>query len=68
MTASKVENCRLVVRPNSNDECLFFFPITEKETADAIVNLDGYLICPVEMFTAEEIDAATKKYFANIGA
>lgn len=35
-----------------------------EEGGDICVNIDGYLICPVDMFTARQLNAARKKYYS----
>lgn len=56
---SKVNNCHLIRRSDDRSDYMFYFP---DKGGDAYVNLDGYLICPADMFTGEEIDAAYAKY------
>lgn len=64
-TKSRIENGAIYVKNNEPDEWLFY----ENPTRDGsmFVMLDGYLICPMEMFTKRQIAAALKKYRSQKG-
>jgi hypothetical protein len=63
-TKTNISNCHLIARDN---ECLFSFPDAPGSGA-GYVNLNGYLICPLEMFTPRQLKAARKKYYAALNA
>lgn len=63
MKKSNLSNCTLVRR--HEDKSGINFEFADKPGPGACyVNLDGYLICPMEMFTPRQIKAAVKKYHA----
>lgn len=61
MKKSNITNCTLVRRHDDKSEFNFEFP-DKPEPGAAYVNLDQYLICPMDMFTPRQIKAAMKKY------
>lgn len=58
---SSIKNCTLVRKHDDKSRFNFEFP-DKPEAGACYVNLDGYLICPVEMFTPRQLKAAMKKY------
>lgn len=54
---SKITNCYLFPK-NGQDDVMFF----GDSEGRVITNLDGMLICPLEMFTPRQIKMADKKY------
>ncbi len=58
---SKICNCDVVVRADENEPYLFAF----SEDSKATVRLDGYLICPKDMFTERQRKMAYNRYRAR---
>lgn len=60
---SSLTNCVLVVRHAEAADYLFYFPDPKTEqSGDAYISLNGYLICPLDMFSARQLKMAQKKY------
>lgn len=64
---SNFSNCRLITKRDEKAPYLFYFP-DEPGPGAGYVNLDGYLICPLEMFTPRQLKMAAKKYAAFRGS
>lgn len=58
---SKIKNCSIVVRHDESNDYLFYADLSGMVT----VKLDGYLICPLDMFTPRQKKAAMEKYHAR---
>ena len=58
MTRSSINNCYVIVDWTNRP----IMELRDQSGGDAFVKLDRYLICPREMFTQAEIDAAHKRY------
>jgi hypothetical protein len=54
---SMLHNCHLIVKNDEPEPYLFYFGDN-----GAVVRLDGYLICPLDMFTQRQRKVAVKKY------
>lgn len=66
MKHSRLMNSYIVVKHQEKAKHLFEFPNPKaKASGDGYVNLDGYLICPLEMFTKRQLRMAVKKYTAG---
>ncbi len=61
---SNITYCTLITKHDEKNDYLFYIP-DKPEPGAAYVNLDGYLICPMEMFTPRQLKAAAKKYDAR---
>ena len=59
MKKSIIKNCTLVRKHDDKSGFNFEFP-NKPGPGACYVNLDGYLICPIEMFTPRQIKAAMK--------
>lgn len=57
MGHSVIENCRFYVKNDEKNPQLFYF-----DASGAVVTLNGYLICPIEMFAPRQVKTAWKKY------
>jgi hypothetical protein len=60
---SYIINCHIYVKNSDAAPYLFYAPTPgSSELGDMYVSLDGYLICPLEMFTPRQLKTALKKY------
>lgn len=57
-TTSSIVRCHLITRTDDPAPYLFY----DKGDGSMIVNLEGYLICPLDMFTPRQREMASKKY------
>jgi hypothetical protein len=61
---SNISNCTFLTK-NDDETPVFYFP--DPESGLAYINMDGYLLCPMEMFTPRQLKAAMKKYYRSRG-
>jgi hypothetical protein len=60
-TTSNLSRSEIVVKHNEPADYLFY----AKGDGSVVVSLDGYLICPMDMFTPRQLRMAKKRYAAR---